>query len=380
MKETDLKEELTLLIQRVGSGYCCLSLKTKTDNIRLLQRIMEQTAYLPEDTSLKERCFIILNGDALRTCTYGNIKKFNSIDKGYRFCAADCQCRREEQSRKMLKHHSELDPEVMAERVTKARRTLFLEHGVENPMHVPEFKNNLEKTNLERFGVPYPASDPGVQDKMRRTMIDKYGCHAAAAPEVKDKIKATNRERHGADNCMHIARQAFLDQNGGLNPFCVPEIAEKARQSMIAKYGVEKPLQNPDILNKMIEQTREKYGVDSVLMLPQFQAKSTSKIGTHWLNSLGVTQREYYIYYDGGYLKIDGYDPATNTVYEFYGDYHHGNPKKFAADMIHRNGKPMGLLHEATMLRDELIRQLGYNLVVMWESDWKAERRCAVKQ
>jgi hypothetical protein len=32
------------------------------------------------------------------------------------------------------------------------------------------------------------------------------------------------------------------------------------------------------------------------------------------------------------------------------------------------------------MLRDELIRQLGYNLVVMWESDWKAERRCAVKQ
>lgn len=43
--------------------------------------------------------------------------------------------------------------------------------------------------------------------------------------------------------------------------------------------------------------------------------------------------------------KFDGYCKETNTVYEFYGDYWHGNPKKYNKNIINKTvGKTMGEL------------------------------------
>ena len=69
--------------------------------------------------------------------------------------------------------------------------------------------------------------------------------------------------------------------------------------------------------------------------------------------------------------RADGYCKETNTVYEYHGDYWHGNPKKFNKDEINKSSKKtFGELYEQTLKRENEIRTLGYNLVVMWESDW----------
>ena len=36
-----------------------------------------------------------------------------------------------------------------------------------------------------------------------------------------------------------------------------------------------------------------------------------------------------------------------------------------------KNTKTFGELYQKTLEREQLIRDLGYNLVVMWEYDWK---------
>jgi hypothetical protein len=65
-------------------------------------------------------------------------------------------------------------------------------------------------------------------------------------------------------------------------------------------------------------------------------------------------------------------DITTNTIYEFHGDYWHGNPKKYSCDTINEMTKTtMGELYAKTLERDDRIRELGYNLIIMWESDWK---------
>jgi hypothetical protein len=70
-------------------------------------------------------------------------------------------------------------------------------------------------------------------------------------------------------------------------------------------------------------------------------------------------------------FKADGYCKETNTIYEFHGDYWHGNPKRFDNNKINKNVKcTFGELYKNTLLREEQIKSLGYNLVVMWESDW----------
>lgn len=72
-----------------------------------------------------------------------------------------------------------------------------------------------------------------------------------------------------------------------------------------------------------------------------------------------------------GIGKVDGYCESTNTVYEFHGDYWHGHPSKYDASSTHPvTKKTYGELYNSTLLRDQKIRDYGYNLVVIWEHEW----------
>ena len=70
-------------------------------------------------------------------------------------------------------------------------------------------------------------------------------------------------------------------------------------------------------------------------------------------------------------LKADGYCKETNTIYEFHGDFWHGNPKLFNSKKINTVTKnTFGELYTKTLEREQQIKSLGYNLVVLWEYDW----------
>lgn len=97
-----------------------------------------------------------------------------------------------------------------------------------------------------------------------------------------------------------------------------------------------------------------------------------------WLDSLGIpndnVHRHCRIYLNNSYIKPDGFNPKTNTIYEFYGDYFHGNPLVFHPDTINKkNKKRCGDLYNETMKRENMIKNAGYNLVFIWESEWKNE-------
>ena len=69
--------------------------------------------------------------------------------------------------------------------------------------------------------------------------------------------------------------------------------------------------------------------------------------------------------------KADGYCKETNTIYEYNGDYYHGNPKLFKSIEFNKTTNcTFGDLYQKTLEREQQIKDLGYNLVVMWEYDW----------
>lgn len=71
-----------------------------------------------------------------------------------------------------------------------------------------------------------------------------------------------------------------------------------------------------------------------------------------------------------GVGKVDGFYLQTNTVYEYHGDFWHGNPNKFNQNDINPvSKKSYGELYTKTLQRDRTIRDLGYNLIVKWETD-----------
>jgi hypothetical protein len=79
----------------------------------------------------------------------------------------------------------------------------------------------------------------------------------------------------------------------------------------------------------------------------------------------------------GSKYNADGFCKENNTIYEFHGDYWHGNPIKFDPDDINEiTKKTFKELYDKTLIRENKIKELGYNLVTIWEYDWKKINRC----
>jgi hypothetical protein len=79
----------------------------------------------------------------------------------------------------------------------------------------------------------------------------------------------------------------------------------------------------------------------------------------------------------GTRIRVDGYHALSKTVFEFHGDDFHGNPRKHSPRSKPNpfSNKTAGRLYKETLEREDLIRSLGYNLIVMWEHDFKISRR-----
>lgn len=100
--------------------------------------------------------------------------------------------------------------------------------------------------------------------------------------------------------------------------------------------------------------------------------KCSNKYGileNKWLDIYNINDK-YRQYKIDKYI-VDGYSPDTNTIYEFNGDYWHGNPKKYNNNDLNINiGKTFGELYKKTLERENCLKELGYRLVSIWESDF----------
>ena len=74
--------------------------------------------------------------------------------------------------------------------------------------------------------------------------------------------------------------------------------------------------------------------------------------------------------------KADGYCEETNTIYEFHGTIYHGDPRWCNPNDFNYLGKNYGELYQKTLEREQQIKDVGYNLIVMWEYDWNKINKC----
>ncbi len=99
-----------------------------------------------------------------------------------------------------------------------------------------------------------------------------------------------------------------------------------------------------------------------------------SKLETQWLNfiEIPVEFRNKTLKIEKRIFKPDAFDTTTNTIYEFYGDYWHGNPRVFDLDAIHPViKKTYGELYQKTVEKERFLISKGYNLITIWEQDFK---------
>ena len=101
-----------------------------------------------------------------------------------------------------------------------------------------------------------------------------------------------------------------------------------------------------------------------------------SKPEKQWLELLHIPDdrrcRNAQLKIDKKIYRPDGIIKTTNTIYEFWGDFYHGNPKKFNKDDINPVTKcTYGELYNKTIKKIETFKKAGYNVIDIWESEFK---------
>lgn len=94
-----------------------------------------------------------------------------------------------------------------------------------------------------------------------------------------------------------------------------------------------------------------------------------------WLQQQGVpdteASRQVTIHIDDVWYKVDGYIESTNTIYEFWGDFWHGNPEVYSElDINSVTNTTFGYLYERTREKVRTLQQAGFNVVQQWENDF----------
>lgn len=116
---------------------------------------------------------------------------------------------------------------------------------------------------------------------------------------------------------------------------------------------------------------------------PKCAQFSYSKTAINWLQYLSYINNIHIQHYenDGEHIiknskySADGYCEETNTIYEFHGCFWHGCPKCYKPDDINKVTKSyFKELYDKTIEREKFIQTQGYNLITIWEHEWKEMR------
>lgn len=115
-------------------------------------------------------------------------------------------------------------------------------------------------------------------------------------------------------------------------------------------------------------------------------AKRWSPSATAWLDAMAQldhTQIQHAA--NGGEVSIpgtkfqaDGFSKELTKVYEYHGDYWHGNPRIYSPDAINERAKQgMRQLFDKTVAREQKLKELGYNVESIWEDEWEVVKTLA---
>ncbi len=269
----------------------------------------------------------------------------------------------------------------------KTKQTWLEKYNTENVFVNKEVRAKTVQTMLEKYGVEYSGQSQIKKEKTKQTWLEKYDGHPHQTTHIRNKFEQTCLSKYGANN----PRKSNI-------------VKDKIKQTWLEKYGGHPHQQHMISILPLIEDYNWLYnqyiilGKTSRIIAEELDISSTTILRylhfheidikeyywfsfkcITWLNEIMETEHIYIQHAQNmGEFKIpetnyraDGYCAETNTIYEFYGDFWHGNPDTYDPGFYnHIVHDTMGNIYQNTIKREHRIKALGFNLVVMWEDQF----------
>jgi len=271
-----------------------------------------------------------------------------------------------------------------------------------------EGKSSLEITKIVGLSKPTilkVLNKEGVVRKRDRCKsltiykIEEYFIVDRKCPLCKKTIQTRSKDKniacrnHFNKIKMNCKKCSLLLQHGSGNPFYGKKHSDKTKKSISEKKigklkGSENPMSKKQWRDKQKVGIRKKWKngeMEHVRKMFSEKLKETRKLGK--IKSCNISSKEIQI---GNLIKSMGFDiiqshqvdtkicdifiPKFNLIIEYNGDYWHCNPKKYTSEYFNeKKGKTAKDIWEYDLRKLELIKSYGYNLEVIWESDYKSD-------
>lgn len=332
------------------------------------QELISLTDFLDEDSTVSTRIYCVLNDVKERpTCECGKQLRFHKLDKGFFATCGDTECVHNLRSKNSAEHAKHIDWELAAARSRetnmkrygglssfckssslhdKQTKTMKERYGVEHPLQNKELLQKQQRTTIERHGT----LDMIHTDKVSRTMVERYGTmHAMQNVELASRSAANsvivkNEKLNARIKKMNLSKLSYDD---GYYSFkcntCGNTVTHISRPFINFAYLNEKsPCQTcfPEYYFRS-EGEKELKG-----MIEEFLYKGEIKCNAGYLGAsidIMIPEKKLCIEYNGVYWHSELHKPKN----------HHVNKKR-------------------------IVENEKYDLVYIWEDDWKDEHKSFV--
>lgn len=198
----------------------------------------------------------------------------------------------------------------------------------------------------------------GCQIKFVRRINEKHW--RTGIPQQYCSAKCSRSSEHKKKQLRHWA-------NSTSNHWNKPNIQFKVKQTKHKLYGDAN--YNNSLKNK--ETCMKKYGVPyAIVVAPKSNGKRISNIQRKVYNNIRTTYPDALLEYwlSDVEKSVDIFIPSQNKIVEVYGTYWHCNPSKYAKDYYNKSIKMTAeQIWNRDARREQLLRQAGYNLEIVWE-------------
>lgn len=170
---------------------------------------------------------------------------------------------------------------------------------------------------------------------------------------------------HSKESKEKISNSRKGKSTGNDNPMANPKWKNKASVNLKKKWDSGELEHVRKIMSDTIKNTRSSGKLTSVIRSKQEKKiiSEIKKLGYEVTHSLRIETKIF-----------DVFIPSLNLVIEYNGDYWHCNPNKYESTYFHQvKQKTAQELWDYDKKKIDLIKHYGYNLEVVWESDYKKD-------
>lgn len=254
--------------------------------------------------------------------------------------------------------------------VQRHKQTMTEKYGRDNYFKGEEGKKAVQDACMKKYGVDHPMQVKEIKQNAINTYKLKTGYdNPSQNPEVKKKKEETSLKNFGVTHAMKLDKYKliFAEMRGVLHVNDLNELFFRNNFVKNNRFLVDKCSEYFNIHNERILFYKKKFNIKEQNL---YKTLKTQQLFFDHLNNLNIIY-DYRVKYKNKKFRPDGYDPKTNTIYEFLGDYWHGNPEVFNLNEINPSCyKTFKQLNEETFKRFDEIRSLGYKIIYIWESDF----------